>query len=345
MHYCKKSPEHFFKGNTDVIWDTLYETTMGNPRILGYLLSFAYETNLIYQNKIDSMSIQNAAVRYFSEKIEAYFKINKFLHESFTEKSSIYGLKELLERLILQAKKNSTNEQDSYLKQVSKPAPASHFHINRKFDSVLSTLELNFFLTKCQERTDRDDKEVSIYCFNYGLCQKFKIPFGQPLNQPLYFIERIFDYSPLIQEYIKNNQEILCTKCNAIHEFSKLESIKMFEWLCPKCKTGVCKVINLSKKYENMIKAVDENLLLPKTELGILQTLNFEKRPLFAKDVAGELDCSYQLIGKRAVKLSQRGLIQREKNKKNRPEYTISKLGKNSYFPDNDEESLKIEIE
>lgn len=342
-HYCKSPPEHFFKSNIDVIWNVLYETTMGNPRILGYLLSFAYETNLIYQDKIDSIAIQNAAVRYFSEKIEAYFRINKFLHESFTEKSSIYGLKELLERLLLQAKKNATNEQYSHSKQVSKPA--SHFHINRSFDSVLSTLELNFFLTKCQERTDRDNKEVSVYCFNYGLCKKFKIPFGQPSNQPLYFIERVFDYSPLIQEYIKNNQEIFCTKCNAVHEFSKLESIKMFEWLCPKCKTGLCKVVNLSKKYENIIKAVDDNLLLPKTELGILQTLNSENCPLFAKDVAGELDCSYQLVGKRAAKLSQKKLIKREKNQQRRTEYKISELGKNSYFSDNDREALNIEIE
>ena len=148
---------------------------------------------------------------------------------------------------------------------------------------------------------------------------------------------------PLIQEYIKNNQEIICTKCNVTHEFSKLESIKMFEWLCPSCKKGKCKVVNLSKKYENIIKEVNENLLLPKTELGILHTLNSKNPPLFAKDVAGELDCSYQLVGKRAIKLSQKGLIEREKNQQQRPEYKISELGKNSYFSENDKEALIIE--
>ena len=347
QHYCEKPPEYFFSdtSNTDTIWQTLYETTKGNPRILGYLLSFAYESNLIHKKKIDASAIKNASIRYFNEKIEDYFKINKFLHESFNEKSSIYGLKELLERLIQNSKKIAMNRKATCFKHISESVPSSHFHINRNFDSILSTLELNFFLTKCQERSDRDDKEISVYCFNYGLCEKFKIAFGQPPNQPLYFIERIFDYSPLIQEYIKNNQEIICTKCKVVHEFSKLESIKMFGWLCPNCKTNSCKIINLSKKYETIIKGVDESLLLPKTELGILRTLNSEDRPLFPKDVAGELDCSHQLVGKRAAKLSQKGLIEKKKNQYNRTEYIISSLGKNSYFSDNENESLQINEE
>lgn len=77
---------------------------------------------------------------------------------------------------------------------------------------------------------------------------------------------------------------------------------------------GVCQVLNLSRKYESELKQVDENSLLPQTELGILQTLYTEGRPTRVTSIAGELDCSYQLVGKRGKILADRGLVTRSQN-------------------------------
>ena len=83
---------------------------------------------------------------------------------------------------------------------------------------------------------------------------------------------------------------------------------------CPKCKTGKCVVSNLSRKYESLLNKVSPELLLPPTELGILRTLETEKRSMYAGEIAAELDKSYQLVGRRGKHLADRGLVVRDLN-------------------------------
>jgi DNA-binding MarR family transcriptional regulator len=99
----------------------------------------------------------------------------------------------------------------------------------------------------------------------------------------------------------------------------------------------------LSRKYEATLRAVDENLLLRPTELGILKTLNFEKKPLYAGEIAEELDCSYQLVGKRAKNLSEQGLVTREKNDDNRREFMLTDDAKNAYFSATAQAALQLD--
>src|SRR5205814_491614 len=89
---------------------------------------------------------------------------------------------------------------------------------------------------------------------------------------------------------------------------------------------------NLSKKYEKELRAVDEALLLPKTELGMLQTLHTEDKPLRATVIAGELDCSYQLIGKRGKNLAEQGLVERSVNEEGKRIFEITDRGEKIYF-------------
>ena len=49
-----------------------------------------------------------------------------------------------------------------------------------QLDSLLATLELNFFLTKYYVMTDRDGRKVTVFALNYGLCQRETIQFGRP---------------------------------------------------------------------------------------------------------------------------------------------------------------------
>ena len=336
-HFCQDDPKVYFETESDDFWRILFYSCLGNPRILGYVLYYAYELNIIYDKRIGIRTIQDASRRYYEEKIDHYFRLNKFLHESFEERSSIYSLKELLEEIVKRAKELRTYRESRVMSEVAGRPPTSHFHVISSYDKVLSSLELNFFLTKYYEMKDRDGRDVSVYALNYGLCQQQAISFGRPREkreQRLYFVERIFDFSPIISSYIKVNQEIICNSCKQRHPHEMLNSIQTFDMLCPQCKEGTCKIINLSRKYEQLIKQVSDEDLLPETELGILKTLHDERKKMFAKEIAGELDCSYQLVGRRGRNLSDRNLVARDENERGRRVFEIKQQAEEVYFTD-----------
>ena len=202
-------------------------------------------------------------------------------------------------------------------------------------ESLLATLELNFFVTKYYEMSDRDGHKVAVYALSFGLCQKFAITFGRPTEKRehrLYFVERIFDYTSLLRQFMQQNQEIRCAQCGTTYELDQLNALKMFGMQCPTCKTGICAITNLSRKYESLLRSVAPELLLPPTELGILQTLETEKRAMYAGEIASELDKSYQLVGRRGKTLAERGLVQRDVNDQNRRTFQITPLAEASYF-------------
>ncbi len=350
----KGNHTRFFDGEPTELWRTLFFATMGNPRNLGYLLHFLYEGNLIHQRKINRRSISEAARRYYEEKIEPYFGMGKFLHESFEERSSIFSLKELLESFVDRARQLRTHE-SSVFRQVRETTresrgrpPTSHFHVTTPHEQLLSSLELNFFLTKYFEMSDRDGRKVSVYALNYGLCDKYTISFGRPAGERefrLYFVERVFDFTPLITAYMANNQEILCDHCATKHPLEQIEALKLFNFRCPSCMVGTCHVINLSRKYESSLRAVNDELLLPRTELGILQTLSQEDHPLRAGAIAAELDCSYQLVGRRGRFLADRGLVDRAKSTEGVRLFSITADAKSTYFPDSGQDDLHVKEE
>lgn len=78
-------------------------------------------------------------------------------------------------------------------------------------------------------------------------------------------------------------------------------------------------------------------------ELDILNVLYTEKRELYAADIAEELDCSFQLVGKRGKILAQRGLVDREKKKGNRRVFKITENAFEEYFEGNKERRLDVE--
>jgi hypothetical protein len=344
-HFCHGGLEDYIDISDSEIWRTLFFASLGNPRILGYILYYCYETNIIYDRRITVRTIQDASRRYYEEKLNYYFKLNKFLQETFEERSSIYSLRELFEQIVIRAKELRSYSQSEMMSGIKGRRPTSHFHILAQYDSVLSTLELNFFITKYYEMKDRDGREVSVYALNYGLCQQQSIAFGRPEGKReyrLYFVERIFDYSPIITSYLKVNQEIICSNCGVKHSHELLATLQAYDMLCPKCKLGTCKLVNLSRKYETLIRDVNKENLLPQTELGILKTLHDERREMFAMEIAAELDCSYQLIGKRGKYLAERRLVTRETNAQNRRVFEIGKMAQDVYFESNAEDEMNF---
>lgn len=346
-HFCKLDPTEFIDDADGQVWQHLFYASMANPRSLGYLLHYLYESSLIRGRRIGVSAVQEAAARFYDEKIEPYFAIGKFLHESFEERSSIYSLKELLESLVNRARELRSHESEVIRKIHGRP-PTSHFHVPIEHEPLFSTLELNFFITKYFEMTDRSARKVAIYALNYGLCAKYSIRFGRPVGERefrLYFVERIFDFSPLVLSYMASNQEIMCKACEERFAHEQLQALILYGMTCPKCRAGIVEVTNLSRKYADTINAVNRELLLPATELGILQALHSEGSPLRAGEIAGELDVSYQLVGKRGKSLTERGLVSRTKAERGSRRFAITQMAESAYFSAADATDLTLPLE
>lgn len=343
-HFCRLEASEFVDGSDGQVWRELFYACMANPRSLGYILHYLYESSLIHGRRISVSAVQASAQRYYDEKVEPYFAIGKFLHESFEERSSIYSLKELLESLVGKARELRSHDSEVIRKIHGRP-PTSHFYVPIAYEALFSTLELSFFVTKYFEMTDRSGRKVSIYALNYGLCVKYTIRFGRPTGERefrLYFVERIFDYSSIVLAYLASNQEISCKACGERFSHDQLDALKLYGMACPKCRQGTVMVTNLSRKYAEEINAVNRELLLPATELGILQTLHVEGRSLRAGEIAGELDVSYQLIGKRGKGLAERGLVTRPKAERGSPPFAITELAEAAYFSEKADDDLQL---
>lgn len=309
-HYSRLPVDTFFDMKGDV-WRTMFYASMGNPRIIGHILLYGYESNLLYGRRIGVRAIQEAAQRYYEEKVASFFSTAKY-RLSFQERSSVYSLKELLESIVERAR--DIRQEDRHSARARRPY-SSHFYLAAQYEELLASLELNFFVTKYFEQSDREGNRVSIYALNYGLCSKYQIGFGRPIEQRedrLYFVDRKFDNNTLFRAYMKSNQEIRCTNCGGEFDAEMLPALKMLHMKCPTCREGTCKITNISKKYEDLIEAIKPELLLPDTELTILQTLHTENKIMVASEIAGELDCSGQLVGRRARNLAERALVTRE---------------------------------
>lgn len=336
-YFCNCDTSVFIEAKNDDIWLTFFYATMANPRNLGYILFFLYESHLLYGRSINSAAIKEAARKYYEEVVESYFTKNKFRLESFVERSSVLSLRELLENVAQKAKALRYHKSSEKMRGTRISAvPTSHFHIAQEFETMLSTLELNFFLTKYLELSDRNSRKVSVFALNYGLCQKLNIEFGRPKGTDFrnYFVDRIFDYTSILEHYLKSNQEIKCDHCGSIFGQNELTMLKRYRMRCPECSIGTCQVTTLSKKYKPLLSSFDQALILPDIELGILQTLRTEKRPMRAHEIAEDLDCTFQLVGKRVKNLAARELVERKENKGHRL-YKLTKKALEKYFTAN----------
>jgi DNA-binding MarR family transcriptional regulator len=89
------------------------------------------------------------------------------------------------------------------------------------------------------------------------------------------------------------------------------------------------------------LQGINTELLLPATELGILETLFNENRELAAAEIAADLDCSYQLVGKRGKIMEEKGLVDRLMER-NRRKFRITDIARGEYFRDNESRSLDL---
>lgn len=103
-HYVKVPFERFCEGDMDEIYRQMFFASAGNARNLGHILHNLRESHISYGNSVGVRAIGEASRKYYEEKIEPFFGVQKFAHESFGERSSIFSLKELLESIVTRAK-------------------------------------------------------------------------------------------------------------------------------------------------------------------------------------------------------------------------------------------------
>lgn len=314
--------KYFAVDDSNNKWDDLlkllFHTSMNIPRVLGHILNYCYKSAILYNQRISKRLIEEASQQYYENQIKYYFEKTNYLREAHGEKLDRFSQEQLLNTIIERAKhlksslKNENNEMFKNL-PIGK-IPTSHFYINKELESFLHTLELNYFVNKYYEQSDRDGKVSSIYSLNYGLCMEHNIIFGRPEGDTKYrkyYISRHFNNSEVLQKFLIEQKKFVCSNCSYEYEFSYAETLKQTEMLCFKgCYKPNC-VVEENKFNNAMIfDQIKINNLLPEIELEILHIIkqNADVK-LYASLIARELDCSHQLISKRTFKLEEAGLI------------------------------------
>lgn len=213
-----------------------------------------------------------------------------------------------------------------------KTAPySSHFHVLQKTEKYLESLELNHFITKYEEKSNRDGKKVNVYCLNYGLAKKNNIIWGraQGTIYRKYFIERIFNFTSLVLEQIRETKVIKCTNpaCGRIFDDSEIPFLKFTRFQCPDCHSKVETYSKVDEEIEHQFQQANKIPLVSKEELDIILELNRRKEFCKARDIAEEIDMESRRIEQICKKLDEdKGIVIR--NKRCNPyEYCTSEIG------------------
>ncbi len=347
--YLNEHPSIIFQIDTrENTWESykelLFQVSMNIPRVLGYILHYCYHSALIYDKKITKALLEEAAQKYYENQVAYYFEKTNYLAEAFNENLDRHAQQILMNNIIDKAKELKSkliNEDTELFKDIPRnKIPTSHFYVRKGYEKFFYSLELNYFLTKYYEQSDRDGVPISIYAVNYGLCKANNILFGRPKGHTKYrkyYISRYFDNNDLLEKYLLGQTKYICSKCGTVYDFSEYDILNKIGMLCYKgCKeTGF-----IEEKYyfddKDIFKSVKKEDLLSEVELDILHVLNQnEDLNLYATIIAKELDCSYKLISKRSSVLEDKGLITKHHvytDGDNRRIYKITEKARKIYF-------------
>ena len=256
---------------------------------------------------------------------------------SINSKINYLQLKELLDNMIVKMqdiKKKITSgiyTSGAYLQTIPY---SSHFYVKEIYNKYLETLELNFFISKYTEQSDRDGEKVSIYCLNYGLCQKKNLPWGKPQGGKYrkYFIQRPFNMSVVLNEFLMQGQAIYCTKCGATFTQEQLPLLEFSHFKCNRCQGPVVKTSMLTESIKNELKKFQNEELLPQTETRVLLFLCNQNIALYAKDIAEELDMSSQSVAQICKRLdTDYGYIYRARQGTDKYMYSATEKARGFY--------------
>lgn len=296
-----------------------FQTSINVPRIIGYQLSYIYENVILYGKKITKQDIENSAIRYYENNVSAFFDKSTYCLLSIEEQQDINQLKLIRNAIVNQSNniKQQITRGELKGKIYDKKTPyTSHFHILHEFEKCIESLELNHFISKYDEKSNKDGKKVSIYCLNYGLAKKNNIFWGKPSGSEYrkYFIERPFNFTSLILNQINANTIIKCTSCGRVFSEEDIPHLEFCNYKCPNCTGLVKKQYVIDKKINDSITETQELKKLSKEEMNIILQLGQSSKTLKARDLASELDMNSRSIAYICKKMDlERKLVIRNK--------------------------------
>lgn len=148
-----------------------------------------------------------------------------------------------------------------------------------------------------------------------------------------YFVQRCFDFTSVIHQFLSRNQTIRCDRCGKCYPLEQKQSFELYRWRCPECRDGTCSVVNLADDYKLELAQLEKDLLLEETELTILNVLQTEERPMRAGEISALIDVTYQLVGRRTSKLRDLGLVEKKSSSEDGATRSkITKKAKDTYF-------------
>lgn len=344
-YFTDNDVDHYFdtsKGITlDEYYELIFKVSMNVPRIIGYILSYCHQNKIIFQKKINKQDIEAAAEKYYNEKISSFFQTSIYTLKSLDERISTHQLNELNSLIVdklVEIKKRIVSGDLKGSVYLKKYPYSSHFNIDPSLEKYLKTLELNHFVSKYNEMSDKDGNLVYVYCINYGLAKKNNISWGKPNGSEYrkYFIERPFSFSKIIKEFIFNSKKIQCSnsKCNKVFEKEQIPFLEFCNYKCNSCGSEV-KVETLASSFVEEVNKIKEELLLPEKDIKIIVELsNYGDEYKYAREIAEELDYSKYIIASRCKILSNdHGLIDRKKLRDNEPYmYRITEKARTIYM-------------
>lgn len=305
----------YFSIPEEKIYDILFSVSFNNPRKIGYILSYCYESCLIHDTKISYEAIENASRRYYTDIILKYFLANQYVTRPFDEKISNELQYELLNEIIKRQKINGSSANKSRIKG----KPSNHFTVNKDVAPLLDNLELNGFITTYNNINDNNEQLSIIYSLDYGLCKYHGLNFSRAYDKKLmtYFSNPRFNMNVLISDYFNTTQIV---KCNNGHEFpyEMLPMLKRYKMRCPDCmdenKSGICNVTVSNVELKEKLKSIEINRYKNFTfsEFQILDYLKTVKSVLSINKISTSIDKSESSILKDVNKLVERGLINQD---------------------------------
>lgn len=171
----------------------------------------------------------------------------------------------------------------------------------------------------------------TLYALDYGLCQKHNLSYGRPKETELrkYYQERKFTFNNLIREHFNSSQMIECPNGHTF-SFEKYDEMNAYGMICPQCVKNQqyvkCDIHITNQNIMDIIETYTKNTakLNDDLEFEILNYLKYNSdRAYSASEIALNLDCSYQLITKRADKLIARELLSVDKEKSKERRYFL----------------------
>lgn len=304
--------EKFFDIPEEELYELLFSVSFNNPRKIGYILSYCYESCLIHSTKVTKDAIEKAAHRYFNDIILKYFIANQFVTKPFNDKLSNEHQFELLNNIIQRQQSNSKNIRS----RTVLGKPTNHFMVNSEISYLLDNLELNGFLTTYNQVNDKHNQLSVVYSLDFGLCKRYGLNFLRAKNEKImqYFTHPLFNMNVLISDYFNKTQLI---KCNHGHEFpyEMLSVLKRYKMRCPDCmdldQKGVCEITLSNEEIREKLKSLELKRLKSFTldEFLILDYLHTINTAVSGSRISTTLDKSEVSIKSIIEKLIEKDFV------------------------------------